>query len=78
MKQLIYILLVGILVSVSSCRTDFETVDSTGTLEFSKSKIFLDTVFNNIGSSTYRLTSVAKILKFQPYYWPKAQHQNTD
>ncbi len=55
MKQFILVLLVGILVSISSCRTDFETVNSTGSLEFSKSKIYLDTVFNNIGSSTYRL-----------------------
>ena len=37
----------------SSCRNDFETVPSTGNLEFSDDTIFLDTVFTNIGSSTY-------------------------
>mgnify|MGYP006395384767 CR=1 FL=1 len=39
----------------SSCRTDFDTVPSTGNLEFSKDTVYLDTVFSNIGSSTYRL-----------------------
>ena len=45
----------GIILSVCSCRTDFETVASSGKLEFSKDTIYLDTVFTNIGSSTYRL-----------------------
>lgn len=40
---------------LSSCRDDFETTPSTGNLEFSKDTIFLDTVFTNIGSSTYSL-----------------------
>ncbi|TDI77616.1 MAG: hypothetical protein E2O83_07730 [Bacteroidetes bacterium] len=39
----------------SSCRNDFETVPSTGNLEFSRDTIFLDTIFSNIGSSTYTL-----------------------
>jgi hypothetical protein len=43
------------LISLSSCRTDFETVASTGDLEFSKDTVYLDTVFKNIGSSTYNL-----------------------
>lgn len=43
------------LVLWSSCRNDFETVASTGSLEFSKDTIMLDTVFTNIGSSTYNL-----------------------
>jgi len=52
----IYILLVLIgIVSVSSCRNDFETVASTGNLEFSRDTVFLDTIFSNIGSSTYTL-----------------------
>ncbi|NNM23499.1 MAG: hypothetical protein HKO54_08085 [Flavobacteriaceae bacterium] len=42
------------LVLWSSCRNDFETVQSTGNLEFSQDTIFLDTVFSNIGSSTYQ------------------------
>lgn len=55
MHKLIYILLVGILISMSSCRKDFETVPSSGSLQFSKDTIYLDTVFTNIGSSTYAL-----------------------
>lgn len=43
------------LVLWSSCRNDFETVASTGGLEFSKDTVYLDTIFSNIGSSTYNL-----------------------
>ena len=39
----------------SSCRKDFEYGPSTGQLQFSKDTVFLDTVFTNIGSSTYTL-----------------------
>ncbi len=39
----------------SSCRNDFETVANTGNLEFSRDTVYLDTVFTNIGSSTYNL-----------------------
>jgi hypothetical protein len=39
----------------SSCRKDFEFKASTGNLEFSRDTIYLDTVFTNIGSSTYNL-----------------------
>ncbi|WP_430907788.1 hypothetical protein [Maribacter sp. 2-571] len=39
----------------SSCRKDFEYVQSNGRLGFSTDTVFLDTVFNNIGSSTYSL-----------------------
>lgn len=39
----------------ASCRTDFETEISSGNLEFSKDTVYLDTVFTNIGSSTYNL-----------------------
>ncbi|WP_343330670.1 hypothetical protein [Polaribacter staleyi] len=42
-------------ISVSSCRKDFNTVPSFGSLQFSKDTVFLDTVFTNIGSSTYNL-----------------------
>jgi hypothetical protein len=42
-------------VILSSCRDDFETVLSTGELGFSKDTVYLDTVFTNIGSSTYNL-----------------------
>ena len=55
MNKSIYILFIGILVLFWSCRKDFDTVPSSGNLEFSKNKIYLDTVFTNIGSSTYSL-----------------------
>ncbi len=55
MNKSIYILFIGILILFSSCRKDFDTVPSSGKLEFSKNKIYLDTVFTNIGSSTYSL-----------------------
>jgi hypothetical protein len=44
-----------LLFSLVSCRKDFDTVPSTGKLEFSKTTVYLDTVFTNIGSSTYML-----------------------
>ncbi|BFP43571.1 hypothetical protein FGF1_44160 [Flavobacteriaceae bacterium GF1] len=43
------------LIAFASCREDFEFSPTTGTLEFSKDTVFLDTVFTNIGSSTYTL-----------------------
>ncbi|CAM2875365.1 hypothetical protein [Flavobacterium frigoris] len=55
MRTFSLLLFIGILLSVCSCRSDFETVASTGDLTFSKDTIYLDTVFSNIGSSTYRL-----------------------
>jgi hypothetical protein len=55
MRQLTFPFFIGILIALSSCRTDFETVSSTGDLKFSKDTIYLDTVFTNIGSSTYTL-----------------------
>ncbi|CAM3868597.1 MULTISPECIES: hypothetical protein [Flavobacterium] len=38
-----------------SCRKDFDFESSTGNLGFSKDTVYLDTVFTNIGSSTYTL-----------------------
>lgn len=55
MRQLTFLFFIGLIISFSSCRTDFETVASTGDLAFSKDTIYLDTVFTNIGSSTYTL-----------------------
>lgn len=48
----IFILLFSILFS---CRNDFNFEPSTGGLGFSKDTVYLDTVFTNIGSSTYTL-----------------------
>ena len=39
----------------SSCRKDFSAELSSGNLTFSKDTVYLDTVFTNIGSSTYNL-----------------------
>ena len=50
----VFLILAGI-ITFSSCRNDFDTTVSTGNLEFSRDTIFLDTVFTNIGSSTYNL-----------------------
>ena len=55
MPKFIYILFLGILISMSSCRKDFDTVPSSGNLQFSKDTVYLDTVFNKISSSTYTL-----------------------
>ena len=56
MKRLLYFFICfGLLIFWSSCRNDFEFSPSTGSLEFARDTVFLDTVFNNIGSSTYNL-----------------------
>ena len=55
MRHYIYFIFLGILFSFTSCRKDFDTVPSTGNLEFSKTEVYLDTVFSNISSSTYSL-----------------------
>lgn len=49
------IAIMAILFSLTSCRKDFDTIPSQGKLEFSKTTVYLDTVFTNIGSSTYML-----------------------
>ena len=55
MRSALLLFISLVLLSLTSCRKDFETVPSNGTLAFSKDTIYLDTVFTNIGSSTYRL-----------------------
>jgi hypothetical protein len=55
MKYLYGLALIFSLVFWSSCRNDFESVPSTGNLEFSRDTVYLDTIFTNIGSSTYNL-----------------------
>ncbi len=39
----------------TSCKNDFDFEPNTGNLAFSKDTVYLDTVFTNIGSSTYTL-----------------------
>jgi hypothetical protein len=55
MRKLVILFFVGIAISLSSCRQDFVFESSTGDLTFSKDTVYLDTVFTNIGSSTYTL-----------------------
>lgn len=55
MRQYFAIFVLGLILVFSSCRTDFDTVASSGDLKFSKDTVYLDTVFKNIGSSTYQL-----------------------
>ncbi|MBF6642303.1 hypothetical protein IVB69_12500 [Flavobacterium sp. J49] len=55
MRNIIILFIVGLAISVSSCREDFQFEPSTGDLTFSKDTVYLDTVFTNIGSSTYTL-----------------------
>jgi hypothetical protein len=47
--SLIFIIFLG------SCRKDFDAQASSGNLNFSTQTVYLDTVFTNIGSSTYNL-----------------------
>lgn len=54
-RSLYFIICFSFLVFWSSCRKDFEFSPSIGQLEFSKDTVYLDTVFTNIGSSTYNL-----------------------
>jgi hypothetical protein len=55
MRYLVLLGFLGLLLGISSCRTDFEFTESTGDLRFSRDTVYLDTVFSNIGSSTYIL-----------------------
>ena len=55
MRHLVFLGFLGLLLGMSSCRTDFEFTESTGKLQFSRDTVYLDTVFTDIGSSTYTL-----------------------
>ena len=55
MRKLLFLFFVGLAITLSSCREDFVFEPSTGDLKFSRDTIYLDTVFANIGSSTYTL-----------------------
>lgn len=54
-RSFYFILTISTLVLWSSCRKDFDFDPSDGSLTFSKDTVYLDTVFTNIGSSTYNL-----------------------
>ena len=55
MPRYLLIPILFLVVFWSSCRKDFEFQDSSGNLTFSRDTVYLDTVFTNIGSSTYTL-----------------------
>ncbi|NOR27153.1 MAG: hypothetical protein GQ540_01335 [Lutibacter sp.] len=55
MRYPLTFLIALLLVIFSSCRKDFSAELSSGNLIFSKDTVYLDTVFTNIGSSTYNL-----------------------
>lgn len=55
MRQFILILGLIATFSFTSCRNELDFEQSIGTLSFSKETVYLDTVFTNIGSSTYTL-----------------------
>jgi hypothetical protein len=55
MRYFLLLGFMGLLLGLSSCRTDFDFTESTGELRFSRDTVYLDTVFTDIGSSTYTL-----------------------
>jgi hypothetical protein len=55
MRNLLFLLFIISAISLTSCRNDFEFKPSSGGLEFSRDTVYFDTVFSNIGSSTYTL-----------------------
>ncbi len=54
-RLLTFLICLIILLFWSSCRKDFEFSPSKGNLRFERDTVYLDTVFTNIGSSTYNL-----------------------
>lgn len=56
MKKSLFLIFVLSFLSLISCRNDFDFEPSNGSeLRFSKDTVYLDTIFSNIGSSTYTL-----------------------
>lgn len=55
MRQFIFFLGLIATFCFTSCRNELDFEQSVGTLSFSKETVYLDTVFTNIGSSTYTL-----------------------
>lgn len=55
MRYFLLLSFLGLLLGLSSCRTDFDFAESNGELRFSRDTVYLDTVFTDIGSSTYTL-----------------------
>ena len=81
MRHYLLLLFIGFSICLTSCRDDFEFERSTGGLEFSRDTVYLDTVFTNIGSSTYTLkvyNRSNKDIQYLPLHWDKASSLNTD
>lgn len=55
MRYYLGLLFIIFFASLTSCRSDYNFEPSSGGLAFSKDTVYLDTVFTNIGSSTYTL-----------------------
>jgi hypothetical protein len=55
MRYLYGLVIFSSIILLGSCRKDFDTISSSGNLEFSKDTVYLDTIFSGIGSSTYNL-----------------------
>lgn len=55
MRHYLLLLFIGFTLCLTSCREDFHFEPSNGGLVFSRDTVYLDTVFTNIGSSTYTL-----------------------
>jgi hypothetical protein len=55
MRNSLVILFIISILSLASCREDFNFEPSNGGLEFSKDTIYFDTIFTGISSSTYTL-----------------------
>lgn len=55
MKHYIFAIIGLFTILFSSCRTDFDFQSDVGNLRFSRDTVYLDTVFADIGSSTYTL-----------------------
>jgi len=55
MRKLFLLLFFGAIATLTSCRKDFDFEPSSGGLQFSKSTVYLDSIFTGISSSTYRL-----------------------
>lgn len=55
MRNGIFFFILFLTILFCSCRADFEFQENTQALRFSKDTVYLDTVFSNVGSSTYRL-----------------------
>jgi len=55
MRPFSVLFIIGMLISICACRSDFSTIPNKGNLTFSRDTVYLDTVFSKIGSSTYVL-----------------------